>query len=362
MSVKWREKKQEPEMPSKQLWIEELRILATLAVILLHVAATKVKSAALLYEDCYIWLSVYDTVTRFAVNCFVMITGSLLLRPEKKLTISQLWKKYIPRILMLFAVWSAVYIVVDMFKSWVKGNGVSFQGVWTTFLYGHYHMWYLYMLIGLYMITPILREVVKNRKLIEYMLILSMIFYLFPNMLQLWTPEYTILKKVLNKLTLQFVGGYVAYYLMGYYLTGFELKKWQKYGIYLGGILGIVYGVIGGIYFSRAGGVRTQVPFNNTTLNIFLFSSAVFLFFKEHGGKRNTEKYKRFLLSVSSATLGVYLMHPALVKVTAARVMEKCSYHYLWLVLPVMSIGIFVVCAVLSLLLKKLPIVGKYIV
>lgn len=174
--------KQGKESAVKQLWIEELRIFAALAVVLLHVASTKVKSSALLYEDFYIWLSAYHMITRFAVNCFVMITGALLLRKEKQLTISQLWKKYIPKVLILFAIWSAVYIAVNLLKSQMQGNTVSFHGVWKTFLYGHYHMWYLYMLVGLYMITPILREVVKNKTLVEYVLILSVVF--------LFVPEY----------------------------------------------------------------------------------------------------------------------------------------------------------------------------
>ena len=42
---------------------------------------------------------------------------------------------------------------------------------------------------------------------------------------------------------------------------------------------GILYGIVGGIYFSRAAGATTQVPYNNGTINIFLFASAIFLFF-----------------------------------------------------------------------------------
>lgn len=209
--------------PSKILWIEELRIVAAFAIILLHVASTKVKSAGLLYEDCYVWLSLYHTITRFAVNCFVMITGAMLLRPEKELTISDMLKKYLPKVMVLFGVWSAVYVIADNSEAILNGTQLSFSAVCKSFITGHYHMWYLYMLAGLYLITPFLKEIVKNKKLVEYFIILGMIFYLLPNTLQLWKPVYNISQTVINsKMIFNFVRGYTLYYLMGHYLITYE--------------------------------------------------------------------------------------------------------------------------------------------
>lgn len=349
---------------SKILWIEELRILAAFAIILLHVASTRVKSTGLLFEDCYVWLSFYHTITRFAVNCFIMITGALLLRPEKELTISVMLKKYLPKVIVLFCVWSAVYVVADNAKAIAGGAEISVSALCKSFISGHYHMWYLYMLAGLYLITPILKEITKNKKLVEYFIVLAIIFYLLPSTLQLWKPVYNMLQTVTNsKMIFHFVRGYTLYYLMGHYLVTYELKKWQKYLIYLGGAVGILYGIAGGIYFSRATGATTQIPYNNGTINIFLFSSAVFLFFLEHCGKKAvSEKRAALLRTMGSSMLGVYLLHPLFVDAFAAKVMERLDYAYLWIVIPALALLIFAVCLLITLLLKKLPLLGKYIV
>ena len=270
--------KKNTETSTKLLWIEELRILAAFAVVLLHVASKKVKSSALLYEDSYVWLSLYHSITRFGLVCFVMITGALLLRPEKEVTISTICKKYIPKILLLFGVWSGVYVVVGYADDWMKGTGPSFAELFNTFVTGHYHMNYLYMLISLYLITPLLREITKKKKLVEYFILLNIIFYLIPSAMKLWTPVYSTMNTIINsKMMFHMVGGYTWCYLMGHYLVTYELKKWQRLTIYIGGIVGGLYGIAGGIYFSRAIGETTQVPYNNGTINIFLFASAIFL-------------------------------------------------------------------------------------
>lgn len=356
--------KKNTESSSKLLWIEELRILAAFAVVLLHVASKKIKSAPLLYEDCYIWLSLYHTITRFGLLCFVMITGALLLRPEKELTIPVIFKKYISKILLLFGTWSVVYVIAEYADDWRNGTGPSASDVFNKFITGHYHMGYLYMLIGLYLITPLLREITKKKELVEYFLILNVIFYLIPSSLKLWSPVSGILQTVINsKMMFHMVGGYTWCYLMGHYLVTYELKKWQKIAIYTGGVIGILYGIAGGIYFSRALGATTQTPYNNGTINIFLFGSAIFLFFLEHRGKKQASERRAKLVScLGNCTLGIYLMHPLFADKIAAKIMYQVGYAHLWIVIPAIAIVIFAACFAITFLLKKLPFVGKYII
>ena len=356
--------KKNTDPSSKLLWIEELRILAAFAVVVLHVASKKVKSAPLLYEDCYIWLSLYHTITRFGLVCFVMITGALLLRPEKELTISIICKKYVSKILVLFGGWSVVYVIAEYADDWMKGSGPSFSTLFNKFIMGHYHMGYLYMLIGLYLITPLLREITKKKELVEYFIILNIIFYLIPGALRLWNPVYSTIQTIVDsKMMFHIVGGYTWCYLMGHYLVTYELKKWQRFAIYAGGVVGILYGIAGGIYFSRATGATTQTPYNNGTINIFLFASAIFLFFMEYRGKKAaSERRTKVILTLGNCTLGVYLMHPLFADRIAAKVMHQLGYAYLWIVIPAIALLIFVTCLLITFLLKKLPFISKYIV
>lgn len=109
-------------------------------------------------------------------------------------------------------------------------------------------------------------------------------------------------------------------------------------------------------------GEPSQATYNNLTLNIALYSGAIFLTFKDNLGKiyfsNQTEKIIRY---VGSCTLGIYLTHVLFVQGITDKIFVATGYRYLVLNLP-LAILVFVLAFALTVLLKSIPLVKEWLV
>ena len=146
-------------------FLDYLRVFAIFFVIMIHVSA---QNWYKIDVNDFFWqtFNFYDSISRWSVPVFVMISGALFL--NKDIIISQIYKKYILRLMISFLVWSAFYCFLG-------NRSLSLKNI----LNGEYHMWFIFMIIGLYMLSPIIREIVKNKKIMKYFLLLAFIFTFF---------------------------------------------------------------------------------------------------------------------------------------------------------------------------------------
>lgn len=101
--------------------------------------------------------------------------------------------------------------------------------------------------------------------------------------------------------------GYTGYYILGYYLYNNKIK--HRNLLIFTGIIGMIYAVLGGIFYGRYIGVASQATFNNLTLNIVCYSAMVFIVVKERIGKMQFKrKTKNIIYKLADATLGIYLV------------------------------------------------------
>ncbi|MBR0437044.1 MAG: acyltransferase family protein, partial [Clostridia bacterium] len=130
----------------RQICFDVLKIIATFAVVMLHVSAQHWFYVKLKTPE---WraFNLYDGSVRFPVPVFVMISGALFLSADRPLR--QMYGKYILRIVTAFLFWSVLYAAI----SYVRGTALI--EVLKEAIKGHYHLWYLYMIAGLYVIVPL---------------------------------------------------------------------------------------------------------------------------------------------------------------------------------------------------------------
>ena len=156
------------------IYLDLLRLLATLAVIMLHVSCMAIEVSTNHISNS-IGLA-YDSLCRWCVPVFVMISGSLFLNKEKQITIMSLYKKYILRIIVAFVSWTAIYIwVFEPFLHIIKHipfSPSSFMDALRDPLTPGFHMWFLPMIIMLYIFLPFFKLVVNDEKLSNYFLLL----------------------------------------------------------------------------------------------------------------------------------------------------------------------------------------------
>lgn len=150
-------------------YLDILRIVATIAVIMIHVAASRWYFGDINSFD-WIVIVTYDGIVRWAVPIFVMISGVLFLEKEN-IGITQLYRKYIFKIVIVFIIWSAIYLLDSVMR-----DNLNSKECIVKFFRGEFHMWYLHMIVGLYMLVPLLKEIVRNMTLTKYFLALTLVF------------------------------------------------------------------------------------------------------------------------------------------------------------------------------------------
>lgn len=214
------------------VWLDAVRIAAMLAVVSIHVIAEKWYDLPIKGTDWQI-LNLYDGMVRWGVPVFVMISGTLFLSTE--LSFNKLYRKKIWRLLMAFVGWSLIYAVVDYI------NGCGLVRAIVHFVHGHNHMWYIFMIVGVYMVVPILKRIVYDEQLMNYFMLLCFIFsFVVPQFIAI----VTMINPALGDFFLYFTEkasiylplGYTGYFVLGYYLAYKELTKKTEYLLYsLGG-------------------------------------------------------------------------------------------------------------------------------
>ena len=335
------------------IYLDVLKLLATFAVIILHVAAIHWNTES---PDSFNWnvFNFYDSIVRWAVPIFVMISGALFLDNSKELDIKKLYKKNILRIITAFIFWSAFYAaIICIFGDSSKLNIKSFLG---RFIVGHYHLWFLYMIVGLYIMTPVLRKITKDIKTTEYFLIISIIFsFVIPTLSKV--PSISNINEVLGHINLNF--GYTTYFILGYYLSIKDFSPRIKKIIYLLSILGFLVTIFGSAIISNYI-MKPYGLYNGLDLNVFFEAIGVFVFVKNI--KFNiSNKQNNILNKLVKYSFGVYLIHAGIIEFIKKIGFTTLIFNPI-ISVPIISILIFIISLIISAIINHMPILKKYIV
>lgn len=157
-------------------YLDVLRALSCIAVIVIHA------SSNFLIKDIgsinFVVGDIISSLSRFAVPVFLMISGSLLL--DEDYTFTEIKnKKHIMKMILFFVFWSFFYdSLFNVFIPLIKGQNLKHIDIFGIFIVGHYHLWFIYLIIGFYLILPLLRLWINknNIRFIKYFIILAFVF------------------------------------------------------------------------------------------------------------------------------------------------------------------------------------------
>ena len=127
----------------------------------------------------YIYRSVMNLMW-FAVPCFLMLTGLLLLLPKKQIDIRTLYKKYVLKILIVLGIFGIIFSWMEIVFSQKTINVFQIPNAVINVIQGETwaHLWYLYCLLGIYITFPIWNMISKNASEREFKYILIILFIL----------------------------------------------------------------------------------------------------------------------------------------------------------------------------------------
>jgi surface polysaccharide O-acyltransferase-like enzyme len=205
--------------PANIDWISNIRLIALYAVIILHCSAPLLMQFGKVPVIDWWTADFLNAMVRFAVPVFVMVTGALLLNREYE--IGDFLKKRLVRVVLPFLFWSLVYI----WYSWYNEEITFGSDVWANIKlvlhllkYGSsYHLWYVYMLIGLYFFIPVICKFVRNANEKELLYFLMV-----------WFAVMTITQPYLSRynpaVDMHYFAGYAGYLVLGHYLAFKDFK------------------------------------------------------------------------------------------------------------------------------------------
>ena len=352
----------------RKIYCDYLRVIATFAVVVLHVSGSNWD-----YTDVngLEWqaFNFYDCIVRWTVPVFVMISGSLFL--NKEITVRKIYSKYVLRMVIAFFTWSIFYALVTP-ETFENGIIYGLRANLGALASGHYHMWFVLVIIGIYMCIPFYKKIVADSNTMKYFLILAFIFaVLIPWSFQLLNDFVVGNNGLLTKLVgaanthvstlcVYMVLGYSFYFVLGYYLDRIELTKKHRMIIYILGVIGFAFTVFATWYLS----VKTQQPcstyFGNLHVNTMIEAVCIHTFFKYREYKN--EKFNSFIKILSGYMFGVYLIHPFFVESLSYYLhFNTLSFHAVASV-PAISCIVFIIAVLVSAALNHIPIIKKYCV
>lgn len=346
---------QKTEQNRRTGYLDALRIVSTFAVMILHLSAAGHKTAetgSSVQAICW----GYDFLSRFAVPVFVMISGAIFLNPDKEVNLKLLLKKNIPRLVLAFFAWSAVYALMQSARECAMFSAEFFLSVIRKTVTGHYHMWYLYMIVGLYLAVPFLRPIAADRKLLKQFILLSFLLGSVPRLLYLIPAAGEVVREVTEKADISFFAGYAGYFCLGYYLHSTQFPKRRVTAIaVLAAVLMTAMTVLG--VKER----HSEVLLLEKMPHIFVYSTAVFLVFKENADWfERSATLRKWIGKLAFCSFGMYLAHPAF-----NFVLNKLGIHALTftplLCVPLCGVLVFIFSYFLIRIMKKCPLLKRFV-
>jgi surface polysaccharide O-acyltransferase-like enzyme len=334
------------------------RVVATLTVVMIHCSAIFAENYKQ-YTSEFIFGNLFDSISRIGVPLFLMISGSLFLDEHREVTLKGIFLKNIKSIAIITIIWTIIYSsVYNVIYPLLTSETINAKRFLDDIVNGPYHMWYLYMIIGLYIITPFLKKFVckENKGMILFFIIISLcVQFIKPviNAICKLGLNLSFINTWLNKFHLDFFGGYITYFLVGWYIVHIGIKqKWIRYIIYSLGAISLL-SIFFYVYFT----CDYNNAYSNIGLPVFIYSVSVFLAlnnirfnFKEKTAKK--------LMNLSKLTFGVYIIHVMVLSIYS-KLFPYRGYSALYIVVCFA----IVVCSsfLVSYVISKIPVLKKMI-
>lgn len=382
----------------REIWIDWMRVAACFMVILVHSTEPFYlggDGSLILNQADAFWSSFFDSFVRACVPLFVV--ASSYLQFPLHYSAGEFFRRRTVRVLIPFVVWLLVY-------AFVWGEPASnLKSLLLNFNYSAGHLWFVYMLIGVYLLMPLLSpwaEKVGKKELQVYLGI--WLFTTFIPLIRDWVSSDPLAfaygptgipRQALYPLwgeaswngygLFYYMSGFIGYLLLGLYFRKFvgELS-WSKtlgiaipawlggFAITFGGFLRRVYETSGGNFPAEGiinDAVYWETTWCNDTIGVALMTVAWILLFRKI--RKEGGFYKKVLLPVSKASYGVYLSHILLLVHIGGAVREwlgsgdegLLGFWTTPVEIVISAVLAFVAVSALSVLIQKIPKIGKYI-
>ena len=275
-------------MKNRIVYLDVLRVMACSLVFLMHTPHADAGTPGIVLVPIYF-------LTAAGLVMFFMVSGALLL--QTNLSVGQFLKRRIGKIAGPWIFWTIFYMTVA-----IPDSGLTWSEIDRLFVYvstpGRHIMWFMFALLGLYLITPILSKFVQHssKKEVRFYLLLWCATLAIP-----WFSPYTSLDLDITN-PLYYLQGYVGYFLLGYYLHTYK-PNIAKYAFF---IIALTFGAR--LAYSLMNGERVYDLFWYLSVPVMLESVAIFAYVQKRIENLHLGNC-RLLSLLSDCSFGMYLVH-----------------------------------------------------
>lgn len=342
---------------NRLLWIDVLKFLSIFGIIGIHVSS--IFSSVELFSSVWYQSVCLNSLFRFAIVTFIMTSGYLILRKQQDMEVIP---RRFKRIVLPFVFWYLIYAVVKVLFKGVLGSNWNLMDLLSYMVRGFLdptivsvQFWYVYMILGLYVLSPILSRWIQNAPIreVEY----ALIIWVFFSMLHFMQVDSILLDYF------RYFTGAIGYFVLGYYLS---IKKSQFLDSRSNGlklfVLGSLITIVGTIVLSLVTGSQSLffIQLGDITPGSCLQGIGVYLIVKNTDFSNLHDKALEFIEKVSVSTYNMYLSNVLIINFLGmVHIIDYNGFTSLRIIVYV--VVVLLLSYLCTVVMEKVPVVNKFL-
>ena len=302
------------QKPARVAYADLVRVIAILMVVLIHSASPIFNTVPVTSGEFAVSV-LFDSIAHAAIPLFVMVSGVFLLDEKREMSVHRAIGHYALPLVGLYFFWSVLYaaankIAIPLLFEDAAVSSEILKAFGAAVLEGAYHMWYLPMMAGLYLITPLLRTFVRqdSRHLVRwFLLIVFVLRFVLPTGIRLVAAFTGVdFSAAYNGFELLAGWEYPAYYVAGWAIANTRPETPVRRKVYAAGVLALamMLGFTG--WASACRGEAVKELMEQKSLFCCVYGVALFALIAWEG---QNLRPRPLLTRLSALSFGVYIVH-----------------------------------------------------
>lgn len=337
--------------------VDLFRIIACFFVLFVHCMSTIYYHLPFKSSEWAV-VNMYCATGRNTVPLFLMFSGMLILSKEEY-SLKNLFTKAIPRMILIFVLWSAFYAVDSVGFGNVIRN-FDAKALLNNFLNFKYHLWYLPAMVSVYWMVPLFRAIRDNRKLLQYLAVMFVIFGVVNTTLSV-VPSLNPVRQYITRFEFSFANS-CGYFLLGYVLycsrDKFRLSNLALAAIVVG--VTVAAAAVNYILCVNKNGFSETI-YDVFSIPSFLQACAAFLLCLRISPEKLDAGINKsgWIQRIARYSLFIYLAHPFVIDCLEKRLGIDATFIHPILGVPIMAVCVFAICTAAAFVIDLIPGVRK---